>query len=325
MARIYVGTCSWTDPTLLASGFYPSGVNTPEKRLAYYAGRFTIVEVDSTYYGLPSERNSALWVRRTPADFVFNIKAFSLFTQHPTPANALPKGVRDAFDPLTEKGMLYHKDLPAGPLDLVWEMFKSALLPLDSAGKLGAVLFQFPHWFLPCRDSREHILTCRERLGQYRMAVEFRNGLWVDEKHLDETMRFLRQNELCYVSVDEPQGFRSSVPPVAEATTDLSIVRFHGRNRETWEKRGVTATERFRYLYSQEEIEEWAPRIQRLASQAQNLHVLFNNCYGDYAVRNAQDVAGVLRSLGLEVQKPPVEPTPTSPPPGPARTLWPDD
>lgn len=302
MGRIYVGTCSWTDPTLLASGFYPQGVNTPEKRLVYYAEQFPIVEVDSTYYALPAERNAALWVKRTPADFVFNIKSFSLFTQHPTPPNALPKDVREALGPLGEKGNLYQKDLPGELVDLVWEMFTSALLPLDSAGKLGAVLFQFPQWFFPGHDSREHILICRERLGQYRMAVEFRNGAWVNEKHNDQTMLFLRQNDLAYVAVDEPQGFRSSVPPVAEATADLSIVRFHGRNRETWEKKGITATERFRYHYTKEELGEWVPRIERLASQAQNMHVLFNNCYGDYAVRNAQDMAGLLRSLALDVQ-----------------------
>lgn len=303
MARIYVGTCSWTDPTLLASGFYPSGVNTPEKRLAYYAEHFPIVEVDSTYYALPAERNAALWVKRTAPDFIFNIKAFALFTQHPTPPSALPKQVREALGPRAEKGNLYQKDLPGELVDQVWEMFTSALLPLDSAGKLGAVLFQFPQWFFPGHDSFEHILTCQERLGQYRMAVEFRNGTWVSEKHRDETLRFLRHNEIAYVAVDEPQGFRSSVPPMAEATTDLSIVRLHGRNKETWEKKGITATERFRYLYPKEELGEWTPRIERLASQTKNMHVLFNNCYGDYAVRNAQDMAGLLRSMGLDVQE----------------------
>ncbi len=308
MAQIYVGTCSWTDPTLLASGFYPSGVNTPEKRLVYYAEHFPIVEVDSTYYALPAERNAALWVKRTPAHFVFNIKAFALFTQHPTPVNALPKNVREALGDRVEKANLYHKDLPGELLDLVWEMFKSALLPLDSAGKLGAILFQFPQWVFPSHDNFEHILTCQERLGQYRMAVEFRNGVWLDEKHRDETLKFLRRNDLIYVAVDEPQGFRSSVPPVPEATTDLSIVRLHGRNRENWEKKGISVAERFRYLYSREELQEWAPRIERQASQTRNMHVLFNNCYGDYAVRNAQDMAGMLRTLGLDVMETHKEP-----------------
>lgn len=303
MARVYVGTCSWTDPTLLASGFYPSDVNTPEKRLAYYAEQFPIVEVDSTYYGVPSERNAALWVKRTPPDFIFNIKAFSLFTQHPTPAKALPKELREALSTGDGKANFYQKDLPGELVDRVWEMFRSALLPLDSAGKLGAVLFQFPPWFFPGHDSREHILMCQERLGQYRMAVEFRNGSWLNDKNQKETLHFLRQNEMVYVVVDQPQGFRSSVPPVAEATTDLAILRLHGRNKENWEKRGITTAERFCYRYPPEELQEWVPEIERLASATQNMHVLFNNCYGDYAVRNAQDMAAMLRGLGLETQE----------------------
>ena len=304
MARILVGTCSWTDPTLLASGFYPREANTAEKRLIYYARHFPIVEVDSTYYALPSERNAGLWVNRTPADFTFNIKALSLFTQHPTPPSALPKQVREVLGPRAGKGNLYYRDLPGELLDLVWSMFESALLPLDSAGKLGAILFQFPHWFFPGRDNLEYILTCQERLPQHRIVVEFRNGTWVDERHRDQTLRFLKENNLPYVSVDTPQGFRSSVPSFAEATADLAVVRLHGRNRETWEKKGITATERFSYLYAKEELEEWAAKVQGLAPQVKTMHVLFNNCYGDYAVRNAKDMAGLLRSLGLEVQEP---------------------
>lgn len=303
MAPILIGTCSWTDPTLLTSGFYPRPVNTPEKRLAYYAQHFPIVEVDSTYYALPSERNAALWVNRTPPEFVFDIKAFPLFTQHPTPLRALPREVREALGTRAPRDDLYYRGLPPELQDLVWSMFGGALLPLDSAGKLGVVLFQFPQWFFPGRDSRQHILACQERLSQYRMAVEFRNGAWVNEKNLGDTKRFLRENGLAYVAVDEPQGFPSSMPPIAEATADLSIVRFHGRNRETWEKKGITATERFRYLYNREELEEWLPRLERLASQAPTMHVLFNNCYGDYAVRNARDMAGLLRPLGLESQE----------------------
>ena len=304
MSRILVGTCSWTDPTLLASGWYPKEANTPEKRLAYYAQQFPMVEVDSTYYALPSERNAALWVKRTPPDFTFNIKAFSLFTQHPTPPSALPLQVREALGPQAEKGNLYYRDLPAEMQDLVWSMFEQALLPLDSAGKLGAVLLQFPNWFFPKHDNWEYILTCQERLFQYKIAVEFRNGVWVNEKHREETLRFLRENRLSYVCVDEPQGFKSSLPPIVEATSDLAVVRLHGRNRENWEKKGITASERFRYLYTGEELGEWAPKLERLASQVSDMHVLFNNCYGDYAVRNAADMVGLLRTRGLEVQEP---------------------
>jgi uncharacterized protein YecE (DUF72 family) len=295
-----IGTCSWTDPTLLASGFYPRGVNSPEKRLQFYAQHFPVVEVDSSYYALPSERNAALWVERTPPDFTFDIKAFSLFTLHPTQGRALPRDLREALGERAQQGSLYYRDLPRGVREALWRRFEAALLPLDSAGKLGVILFQFPPWFLPGQESRDHILACRERLPQYRLAVEFRSAAWLSGRNLERTLGFLRENQLAFVAVDEPQGFRSSVPPVAEATAELALVRFHGRNRETWEKRGITATERFRYLYTKEELQEWVPRLERLAASTRQMHVLFNNCYGDYAVRNAKDMDGLLRPLGLE-------------------------
>jgi uncharacterized protein YecE (DUF72 family) len=295
MARILVGTSSWTDPTLLVSGFYPPAVNTPEKRLQHYASRFPLVEVDSTYYAMPAERTARLWVERTHRDFVFDIKAFGLFTNHPTQLRALPKDLREAV-PSSEKRSLYYRDIPQETRSQLWDRFAGALLPLDSAGKLGVVLFQFPEWFLPGRNSWLHIMECREKLPQYGMAVEFRNGLWLSESHREETFRFLKENRLAYVSVDEPQGFRSSVPPVVEATSDMAVVRFHGRNRENWEKKGITAAERFKYLYGREELEEWLPRLAGLSSKVKEMHVLFNNCYRDYGVKNARDMDLILRS-----------------------------
>jgi len=292
MGEILVGTCSWTDPTLLESGrFYPSWARSAEARLRYYASQFSVVEVDSTYYALPSERTTALWVERTVDRFLFDIKAFRIFTQHPTPPSALPKDIREALPPqLKEKANLYSRDLPSELMDELWKRFERPLLPLDSAGKLGVVLFQFPPWFYPGNEQRAYILSCRARLPQYRAAVEFRHNSWVSEKNIERTLNFLRDNGLPYVCVDEPQGFRSSVPPVAEATSDIALVRFHGRNREMWEKKGVTATERFNYLYGEGELKEWVPRIRELAAKTKQLHVLFNNCYADKAVINARQV-----------------------------------
>ena len=156
-ASILVGTCSWTDRTLIDSGrFYPPTAKSPEERLRFYAENFPIVEVDSTYYGLPSDRNSALWVERTPPDFTFDLKAFALFTQHPAAVRSLPKEVREVLPAaVQEKANVYYRDLPAELRDDMWQRFASALLPLDSAGKLGVVLFQFPPWFLPGAESKE--------------------------------------------------------------------------------------------------------------------------------------------------------------------------
>jgi uncharacterized protein YecE (DUF72 family) len=308
-ARILVGTCSWTDPTLIESGaFYPPEVSTPAQRLRFYAQNFPIVEVDSTYYGLLAERNAALWVERTPADFTFDLKAYALFTHHPTQVRSLPKDVREALDAKArpersrrarQKANVYYRDLPPELRDEMWQRFASALLPLDSAGKLGVVLFQFPPWFMPGSESMDYILEVKEeRLPQYAIAVEFRNNLWLSERNRQRSLRSLAEKRIPFVCVDEPQGFRSSVPPVAEATAADALVRFHGRNREMWERKGITASERFRYLYSQDELKEWVSPIQRLAEQAERVHVLMNNCYQDHAVRNARQMAKLLGAGG---------------------------
>jgi uncharacterized protein YecE (DUF72 family) len=296
-ARILVGTCSWTDRTLIESGgFYPAEAKTPAERLQFYADNFPIVEVDSTYYGLPSERNAGLWVERTPDDFTFDLKAFALFTHHPAQQRSLPKDVREGLDPKArEKNNVYYRDLSPELRDEMWQRFASALLPLDSAGKLGVVLFQFPPWFMPGAESKEYILEVNEeRLPQYSIAVEFRNNLWLSERNRERTLGFLSENRIPFVCVDEPQGFRSSVPPVAEATAPDALVRFHGRNRETWERKGITASERFRYLYSEEELKEWVSPVQSLAEKAERVHVLMNNCYQDFAVRNARRMGELL-------------------------------
>jgi len=292
MGDILIGTCSWTDPTLIESGrFYPAWARSAEARLQYYTSQFGLVEVDSSYYALPSERTGQLWVERTGEKFIFDVKAFRLFTQHPTPLTALPKDIKQALPlDVKEKATIYQRDMPTELISELWIRFERALLPLDSAGKLGVVLCQFPPWFYPGEQQRDYILSCRERLPQYRIAIEFRHSSWVNDQNREGTLSFLRDNDLPFVCVDEPQGFRSSIPPVVAATSDLALVRFHGRNREMWETKGISAAERFNYLYSQEELKEWVPRIKELASVTRQLHVLFNNCHRDKAVVNARQV-----------------------------------
>ena len=292
---ILVGTSSWTDPTLLESGWYPPGAKTAEGRLAYYAERFPIVEVDATYYAPPSERNAALWVERTPPDFTFNIKAFSLLTQHPTKVLALPKDLR----PETDKRAVYAKDLPEPVVDEVWEMFRRALMPLHSAGKLGVVLFQFPEWFVPNAEAHRYVERCKERLPDYRLAIEFRRGSWMDPPgRAERTLEWLRAQDLPYVCVDMPQGFPSSLPPVVAATaSDVAFVRFHGRNADAWKRKGLTTAERFNYLYSHEELTAWQQPLFDLAGEVKRVHVMFNNCYRDNAVRNAAQLADLLAGV----------------------------
>jgi uncharacterized protein YecE (DUF72 family) len=295
MGRILIGTSSWTDRTLIKDGhFYPPEAKTAEARLRYYAEQFPIVEVDSTYYFPPNEKNSVLWIERTPKDFTFNVKAYSLLTNHPTKPDSLYKDL-ELPDELAEKKNVYREQLPDDVVDEVWKRFRDALMPLHSAGKLGAVLFQFPQWFVIGRKNKDYILESAERLKDFRIAVEFRHKSWLEERNADETLSFLSEHNLPFVSVDMPQGFDSSLPPIAAATADdLAMVRFHGRDKKAWAKKNVSASERFRYEYSEAELKEWAPKIKDVSEQARETHVLMNNCYRDYAVNNARQLGDLL-------------------------------
>lgn len=295
-----MGTASWTDKTLLRSGWYPPGVTTAEERLRHYAREFPVVEIDSTYYALPAEETARLWAGRTPPGFTFDAKAFSLLTGHPTRPRALPADLRAAAGEAS--GNLYAHALDPAVLDQVWERFVSALLPLREAGRFGAVLFQFPRWFPISRRNKHYILECKRRCEPLRISVEFRNGTWMTEDNRAETLDFLRSYGIPYVCVDMPQGYPCSMPPVVAATADLGIVRFHGHS-DKWTSHDIH--ERFGYLYSPEELEEWAPRLCELGGQTAAAHVLMNNCYLDHAQTNARQLADVLRSMAACPVRPP--------------------
>ena len=293
MGQVRVGTASWTDRTLIESGWYPPEADTPERRLRYYARQFALVEVDATYYALPAEQTAMAWAARTPAGFTFNVKAFSLFTQHPTPVAALPKDLRPAAEK-TGKDRFYLKDVDQTVADQVWERFLGALDPLRAERKLGAILLQFPPWFAIGRARKDYIVACAERAAPDRVCIEFRNRTWMTPDNQEETLGFLERHRLPYVGVDMPQGHRDSIPPVLAATApDLAVVRLHGHS-DKWDSKDIH--ERFGYRYSDGELKEWAPRIQHLAGRAATTHVLFNNCYRDYAQVNAQLLQGLLTS-----------------------------
>jgi uncharacterized protein YecE (DUF72 family) len=297
MGNVLVGISSWTERTLIKEGnFYPPAAKTAETRLQFYASQFPIVEVDSTYYFPPSERNAILWIERTPKDFTFNIKAYSLLTNHPTKRESLYADLRDELPKeLEKKRNLYREQLPDEAVEQVWQRFHDALMPLHSAGKLGALLFQFPQWFVIARKNKEYLLECRDRLKDFRIAVEFRHKSWLEERNREETIGFLGENGLPFVCVDMPQGFDSSLPPIAVATSrDLAMVRFHGRDPKAWTTKSETAAERFRYEYKERELREWVPKIKDLSEQARETHVLMNNCYRDYAVNNARELRSLL-------------------------------
>jgi uncharacterized protein YecE (DUF72 family) len=296
-ARVLVGTCSWTDKTLTEeTDWYPRRSMSAEERLKYYAGRFPIVEVDSTYYFPPSRQLARSWVERTPADFVMNVKAYSLLTGHPTRPASLWRDLRDELPAdVAGKRNLYPTHLDPDALDEVWLRFVDALEPLVDAGKLGAVLMQYPSWFTPKRDNREELQRMRERMGDLPVCVELRAPSWFAARDCARTLDLLRDLQLALVIVDAPKV--SKLPTVLEVTDDdLAVVRFHGRADDTWDARTGSAAERFRYLYSKQQLRPWAKKLTSLTDEAREVHALMNNCYRDHGVRNAADLRAMLEA-----------------------------
>jgi uncharacterized protein YecE (DUF72 family) len=296
--EIRVGTASWTDPTITKGGvFYPRGVTSSEDRLRYYASQFPTVEVDSTYYSLPERAIASLWAERTPDDFVFHVKAHALMTGQPTEVARLPEPLVDALPAaLADKPRIYAKDLPLELYDAVWTYFLDALEPLRTAGKLGGVLLQYPRWFLPTPENKDYLAESASRLAGTPGAVELRNRHWYGGpdgrgKATQWTLDMLRDLGLTYVMVDGPQGLESSVPPVAAVTNpELAMARLHGRRSATWEAAKVPTVERYRYLYSPQELDAWVPRIEEASAQARRTTVFLNNCYGNYGTTNAREL-----------------------------------
>ncbi len=303
---ILVGTASWTDPTLIEAGWYPKGVaRSAEKRLRYYAERFPTVEVDSTYYAIPSERNARLWAERTPAGFVFNFKALSAFTGHGLEPRALPRDLR----PLVPEELLKagrkvpQSKLPEELVEALWERFFAALSPLREAEKLGYTLFQFPPWFKPSERAYEKLkeVSTRARAAGHLPAVEFRHASWYGEKVWPEVRALLEEWELVHVVVDAPK-VRGAPPTVLEVTNpEAAVLRCHGRNAETWWQRTEAASERFNYWYSEEEIEEHVAWARALEERAGTTFVIYNNNFRTQGV----DAAATFMTLaGLRPPEP---------------------
>ncbi len=293
---VRTGSCSWTDRTLVQEAeWYPRRSMSAEERLRFYAARFPLAEIDSTYYAPPSEQQARLWAQRTPEGFRFDVKAYSLLTGHPTRPQSLWSDLREQVPAeALEKRNLYDKHLPAEALAEAWRRFDAALRPLHEAGRLGAVLFQYPPWFTPRRSNRTEIESLRQRLPDYRICVEFRSPRWLaEQRDRERTLALLEDQGLVFVGVDAPEV--SKLPRLLAITNpQLFIVRFHGRSDSTWAGHTRTAAERFRYLYTEQELAELVQPITQLAGDAGETHLLMNNCYRDYSVRNADQLRDLL-------------------------------
>ena len=300
-APIRIGTCSWADDAL-SRHWYPPGVPAKE-RLAYYAERFSTVEVDSTFYRVPTESMVRGWAERTPDGFVMHVKAFGLMTRHPVKLERVPPELRDGL-PVDERGRV---DRP--PRDAraeVFRVFLDALAPLRDAGKLGGLLFQLPPYVVYKPSSLDYLEWAHEQLRGDRMLVEPRHRSWFEEDVRAELLRWLEQRGMTWVIVDAPKVDAGNVPGTLVAVTSpLAYVRFHGRNASTWNARGGSAAERFDYLYGEEELRGWTEPLRELSNRSEEAYAFFNNNNQTNGVAQAPAGAQLLRKL-LEQEHVPV-------------------
>ncbi len=285
-----MGSASWTDPTLIACGrFYPPGCRSAEQRLRFYASQFPLVEVDSSYYALPTARNAQLWAERTPPAFTFNVKAFRLFTGHHADPGVLDADLRQALGPAPARSLALDS-LPGPVIDALWQRFIEALAPLRAAGKLGAVHFQFAPAVRPDGAGIARVADCVQRMSGHLVTVEFRHRSWFDGDQADATLELLRRLGAVHTVVDAPQGFANSVPCVWDVThPQLALVRMHGRNAATWNRTRMAASSgRFDYRYAADELAAMVPEITHLATRVRRVHVVFNTNHEDQGQAGAR-------------------------------------
>ena len=210
-----------------------------------------------------------------PDGFVMHVKAFGMMTRHPVKADVLPPELREAA-PVDERGRVDHP--PRELRSEVFARFHQALEPLRSAGKLGGILLQFPSYIVCKPLSFEYLEWAKEQLRGDHPLVEFRHRSWLEDENRAQVFSFLEQLGATYVVVDAPKTeAKNLVPTVLAQTSPTVYVRMHGRNAGTWNVRGRTAAERFDYLYSEQELEEFLPGVRELAEGAEEAYVMFNN------------------------------------------------
>ncbi|HEU5139437.1 MAG TPA: DUF72 domain-containing protein [Bacillales bacterium] len=264
---ISIGCTSWGDHFSLYKNV------SAKDKLKVYSEHFPIVEVDASFYAVQPIKNYEKWVAETPETFGFTVKAYQGMTGH-------SQGEDPHFS--NEKEM--------------FEAFKESIQPLLTAGKLRAVLCQFPPWFKCERPNVERLKRCREMLGDLPCALEFRHQSWFQQDFRDRTLAFMKEQQWIHTVCDEPQAGEGSVPIVPEAThPERTLVRMHGRNKEGWVYKGENRKAvRCLYRYSEEELQEWGKRLQFLARQSEHVDVVFNNNSGGDAADNARRMIKIL-------------------------------
>ena len=257
---LYIGTSGFQYDDWVGT-YYPEGL--PKKNwLAFYAQEFRTLEINFTYYRMPTARGLGGMAAKVPDNFCFAVKA----TQEMTHARE-----RDPN---------------------VFQQFKDALKPLIDQNKFGVILAQFPSSFRANRDSHEYLNFLRAELDTLPVVVELRNKEWVDDERGEETFELLHSLNLGFCCVDEP-----FFPRVAQVTSNIAYVRFHGRNYQKWWKH-EHAWERYDYTYPIEELQEWVPKIQQMNALAENTFIFSNNHYRAQGIDTARQLKMLLADSG---------------------------
>ena len=298
-SRIRVGTASWTDPGFIRAGWYPDSVkNDAEGRLRYYAEHFPMVEVNATFYALPTVGTVEAWTDRTPDDFRFHVKAHQVISGHPSDPGRLPAPLRGLPAELDRRGRIRRpsRELRDAAIDTLLE----ACGPMGE--KLGAVLLQLPPFVVAGERQRDEIARIVQRLKPVRTAVEFRHRSWAEPAERAVTSALLRELDAAWVCVDAPdRDVANIMPRIVEVTSPhLAYLRMHGRNATAWTT-GRTVAERFDHDYTDAELSEWIDPVIGMAERAREVAVVMNNNARDYALMAADRFRSLLdRARGAE-------------------------
>lgn len=284
MGDVLVGASSWSERTLVhESSWYPRRTMKAAERMAFYAGRLPLVEIDATARFPPTHDLARQWVERTPPSFTIDLEGWTLFTGAATLPNSLWEDLRTEVRPeMRDRRRLYAGHLSRAGLNEAWARFRHAIGPLHESGRLGSVILRYPHWLKPGDTGRGLMLEARQKLQGLPVAVELRHPGWLEGPNCESTLSFLELHDLGLVCLDGPGR-----PPVVAATSDVAVVRFPGRGGDDVEWTGC-------YRYSTAELAEWVPRLRDLAGGEGCVHVLFSNTYRDFAVANATELSALL-------------------------------
>lgn len=265
---IYIGVTGWGDHDSL----YKAPIQ-PKDKLKEYAGFFPIVEVDSAFYAIQPIRNAEKWVNDTPERFQFIVKAYQGMTGH------------------------LRGEIPFENRQEMFAAFKDSLEPYRQNSKLAMVLFQFPPWFDCQRENIAYLRWCKAQMGDIPCALEFRHQSWFNTLYREKTLKFMKEEQWIHAICDEPQSGEGSIPTVLDTLQSNKIlIRFHCRNVYGWQKRNHENWREVRYLYryNQQELKEWAEKIQRLMKETRDIYLLFNNNSGGDAADNAKQMMKIL-------------------------------